>query len=771
MIKNDGRILKNGNTMFIAQIVDSFVQFNSPYYSNLFINLTGTTPSNPFKLYYEAPAGVQKYTYTNDGYFGQSFQATGEGSYKDFYFSGNLQGLTSISFDNPYYSYGYSYRGDLIKLMNQFPELNSFKMNAQGNTYYNYSTFNQDLSNTEFPANLELFHIADNTLSGNINTITNFNKISDLELVRGLFTGDIGNASIVNLTKLGLNYLPSLAGSLNNVVANNPNLDSLTAYDCYLLSGNATALDISKLKYVHLFLWSMPSFTGDVTNWTFNTGITTFQLYNRYLDGNLTNWNIGNTHLSDFLVYGNPSNYPTDSKFSGNLSGWTLPSTLNSFQLYFSSGITSAPINYTGCTNFNSLTVYSMNNVNQNINDFKFNNKLQSLGFYNYYGKGKLYGNISAFVMPTGMTYITMMNSNITGNITSLMLNNIISGIDINSNFLSGNITNMTFPNSLTNLNVGSNSGVTFNLSSTPYYSGKTSGVFHTKNINYLYFDYISGITGNLSNFVIDNTLWYLSMNSNNNFYSDLSKLDASKIYYLYAQNCPNLYGDLSNWLTGTTNLNQLVLDGDYNISGDTTGWNVNSVTSMRIQSTKLSGNLKLNNVYWLTASGSKINSNIATDFNFSNQAYYVDLTGCENLTGNLSGVSLCFNQQYLFYIGGCTGVTGSNSFIDYLFANRKNFKQYSLQVQMNNIGDSVSGGTPNMGDLGTYTAFSGVSPYYMYDLSESQVNFLVAGLDYTGTGTNIPWTQAQKVWWMENAKISSVNLNNRYIYYNIYYW
>ena len=85
-----------------------------------------------------------------------------------------------------------------------------------------------------------------------------------------------------------------------------------------------------------------------------------------------------------------------------------------------------------------------------------------------------------------------------------------------------------------------------------------------------------------------------------------------------------------------------------------------------------------MTNPFWLWANSSKISSNIATDFNFANRAYWIDLSYCPNLTGNLSGVTLC-NSQYIFNIYGCTGVTGSNSFIEYLWLNRKNFTNNSL--------------------------------------------------------------------------------------------
>ena len=767
MIKNDGRILKNGNNLFAAQVVNSYVQINSPYSNNVNFTFSGVSVNNPFKFYYETPTGIQKYNNIYDGYYGQNLAPTGEGSYKNMYFLDNLNALTTIEFYNSYYYNGAAYHGDLVELMNQFPNLKSFKMNFNGNNYYNYSTFNQDISNAEFPVNLNTFYIADDTLSGNINTITNFNEVSDLELVKTLFTGNLGSG-FTNLSKLELDYLPYLSGSLNNIFTNSPNLNNITLNSCPNISADASTLDISKLNYMSLYLTNMPNITGSVSGWTFSTGLTSFDLYNnQYMFGDIGNWDLSNTKLANFLLYGSQGSFLYTPQFYGNLSGWKLPNTIGSFAIYFCTGITSIPTNYSGYTNLTSLTMYAVNNINQNINDFKFNQNMEYIAFIYFYGKGKLYGDIGTFVLPLSATSLTIMNTNITGNITQLMLSPKMQYLDLSSNFLNGDVINMTIPTSLLSLSVGSNSGVTFTLSSTPYYSGKTVGVFHTKNMNQFNVSYISGITGNLSNYIIDNQMSNMYWYSNYNFYCDLSKLNIDKVSNFNATGCINLHGDLTNWLTGSSVHYEITISNCSLLSGDTSGWNINNVDLIRIDNTNLSGQLKMTNPNQLYASNSKISSNIATDFNFTNRAFQIDLSNCKNLTGNLSGVTLC-NSQFIFYIYGCTGITGSNSFINYLFTNRKNFTYNTLQINISGIGDSVTGGTKVLGDTGTFPVGTGGTG--QWNLSESQVNYLVAGLDYTGTGISISWTQGQKVYWMENAKISSANLNPRYINYYIGY-
>jgi hypothetical protein len=425
------------------------------------------------------------------------------------------------------------------------------------------------------------------------------------------------------------------------------------------------------------------------------------------------------------------------------------------------SGITSLPTNFTNCTNLGEIQVYYIKTL-QSINDIHFNNNIN----YIYFNDCNLTGDIGTYIMPSGVTLISMQYNKIGGNFPSIMFNTKIQTLSLSGNLLNGNIAGMVFPDSLQLLDISSNSGITLNLSVIPYVSGATVGVFHTNKLTQLQLYSISGITGNLSNLIIDNNMYLSIYNTNAN--CDLSKLNPAKIYSLYAQNCPNLHGNLTNWLTGTTILSTLCINDDYILSGDTTNWNVNNVDDLQIPYTNLSGKLKQNNVYYLVANNTKISSNIKTDFNFSNRAYYVNLSNCTGITGNLSGVTLSTGIYY-FDVRNNPNIFGSNKFIDYLFTNRKNFTfPYTVYINIYGIGDTVTGGTQQLGDTGTFPLGTGGTG--QWNLTESQVNYLVAGLDYTGSGSTTSWTQGQKVYWMEFAKISSTNLNNRYIYYSINY-
>jgi hypothetical protein len=545
-------------------------------------------------------------------------------------------------------------------------------------------------------------------------------------------------------------------------------------FDCNLFSGDSTNLNVEQLNFISLRVVSNPNFTGSITSWVFNTGLTYFYLYSRYLTGDITNWDISDTKIITFYLY---DYNQTNNKIIGDLSDWTFPSTLTNFSLNYLSGMTALPNSFSTATSLNTLNIqycngitsisgitlpsslrtYNVvycNNLVSDINNINLINELQTIQFQG----NKLYGDIESFVMPTGATILYLFNNiDITGNITGLTFNNVINNLQLYNTNIYGNIAGMSIPDSLR----------TLTLNNTDLYIDFNSSVFHTNQLTTLYLYSISGITGSLSNFIIDNNMNYLYI-YNTNINSDLSELDVSKLNYFYAYNCGSIYGDLTNWITGTTRLYNLSINSNSNLSGDTSNWNVNGITYLDIYDTNLSGTLKHDNVYEINARNTNISSNIETDFNFNSRAYRAYLYDT-NITGNLSGVTL-YSGINQFQVQNCSGLLGSNHFINYIFEYRKYFTRTSVGFNISNIGDSVTGGTEALGDLGTYTQFSGSSEYYYWNLTENEVNNLVNGLDYTGTGTNIPWDSKQKIYWIKNAKISSTNLNKRYISYTIIY-
>jgi hypothetical protein len=761
MIKNDDRVLWNDGKVFRAQVVNSYINNDARYYHNLFLGFSGVSTTNPLKVYFAKPTGLQKNTFTtNNSNYQLQYSDTNETSQKKFYFSGNLNAVYYLYFNNPYTSY--YYRGDFLKLINEFPNLNHF---ATAQSY-----FNQNISYGSFPSKLRELNLADSIIYGNINTITNFEKLERLYLSGCDFTGNLSNIDFENLGVLQLTSIPYLNCNLNDLVENNPNLYNLLLNDCNIFTGNATTLDISQLKYIYFAIRNIPGFTGLITNWSFNTGLTYFYLYQRYLTGNITNWDFSDTKVTTITIATNLAY----NAISGDTSNWILPDTLTFIQFDRQYKITEIPQDYTNTpllstisyTNMNSLRTISGVTFNPNlnilsiyncpalvddINTINFTNKITQLQMQS----NALTGDIGSFVMPTGTTYLRLDSNDIIGNISGITFNNVIQTLYLQNNPISGDVVNMTIPNSLDYFYVGgSNIFINFD-----------NGVFNTNGLSQISFEDISGITGNLSNLIFDNNVSYLYFR-NTNVNADLSELNPSKVYNLVADNCGSVYGDLTNWLTGTTILDQLYIGSNPYLTGDLTNWNVNGIEYLDIHGcTGLTGALKHNIAYYLYTYNTGINSNIATDFSFSTRGYIIQMQNSPNLIGSLSGVTF-WSGLAQFYIYNCPNITGSNAFIDYLFTYRKYFTyQYTITINFSNIGEAVTGTTETLGDLGTYSGSS-----TGWDLTEDEVNNLAIGTDYDGLGTNTPWDSKQKVYWIENARISSTNLNYRYVRYSITY-
>jgi hypothetical protein len=761
MLKNDDRVLWNDDKIFRAQVVNSYINNDARYYHNLFLGFSGVSTTNPLKVYFAKPTGLQKNIFTTDNPSYQlQYSDTNETSQKKFYFSGNLNAVYYLQFNNPYTSY--YYRGDFIKILNEFPNLNRFVITQ--------SYFNQNISYGSFPNKLRELNIVDPIIYGNINTITNFEKLERLYLNGCDFTGNLSNIDFENLNIAQLNTILYLNCNLNNFIENNPGLYNLSVQDCNLFTGNATTLDVSQLNYIYFRIYTIPGITGSITNWTFNTGLTYFYLYHMYLTGDITNWDFSDTNVTSIIINTN-TNF---NSISGDTSGWILPNTLTTILFDHLYNITEIPQDFTNTTlldtisftyltslrtisgaTFNSnlrcLFIYSCSALVDDINTINFNDKMTQIQMHS----NALTGDIGSFVMPTGTTYLRFDGNDITGNISGITFNNVISTLNLQYNPISGDIVGMTVPDSLDHFYMGgSNIFINFN-----------NGVFHTKGLTHISFESVSGITGNLSNLIFDNNVSYLYFR-NTNVNADLSNLNPSKVYNLIADNCGSMYGDVSNWLTGTTILDQIYIGSNPHLTGSLTNWNVNSIDYLDIRDcTGLTGTLKHNNVYYLYTYNTAINSNIRTDFNFSTRGYVIQMQNCSNLTGSLSGVTL-YSGLAQFYVYNCPNVTGSNAFIDYLFIYRKYFTYIStISINFSNIGEAVTGTSETLGDLGTYSGSS-----TGWDLTEEQVNNLAIGTDYDGLGTNIPWDSKQKVYWVENARISSTNLNYRYVRYNITY-
>jgi len=734
MLINDSRILKNGDKIFKSQVVDSFLTNNNPNANNLYIGVSGASIINPLNVYYKTPTETNKYVQTSDNSnWTIQFPTTSETSNKPYYFSGNLDGVYKLDFRN---HNSYDYKGDVMKTINQFQNLEIFDI-------ANDSNFNQSLTNASFPRTLRWLSLRDTTLTGDMGTLIGLDNLEYLELYYGGYSGSLSDLGLTNLTYLSLNTLSSLTGDVKEIVNNNPNLYHWYLWNCGQMTGDVTDMDVSNITYMNWYAASNNNITGSMSGWTFNTGMTYLQLYAKEFGGDISNWDISDTNITIFAL--NNFNYNLNH-IIGDLSGWVLPNTLTQVSFY---GIemTSIPQDYSNILNLTSFSCQYCYDVTDDINDIDFTGLAGSLSI-SYTG---LIGNLELFTSPTGVTTLQLRNSNFTGNLSGITIYSGSSNIYLDGNDLSGDVSDMQpFPNALNRLELDHNADVTLNLD---------AGEFNINGIDYLVLEYISGITGNWSNFVIPTTLNTLQLNQTP-ISGDISELDWTKITgTLHMHNC-SLVTDISNWFTGTTTMTQFHCYNNTELSGDTTNWNVESVTDLRINNTKLSGILNKTSVSLMQMQDTNISSNIETDLGFSSLYYFT--AHDTDMVGHLSGVSL-YNNFYYFSIYNNPDIYGTNEFIDYLFVNRENWSRTGSIMQFQSIGDSASGATETLGDLGTYGG-------NQWNLTEAQVNNLVAGIDYTGSGTNVAWNSKEKMYWQKNAQISSTNTTKRYKLINITY-
>lgn len=791
MLRNNDIVVKNGDNIFKSQAVDSYLYTNDHF--RYHISTSGVSIDNQIKIYSVENNTVYKTILTTDISNVLYSNGTYVDTRKDIYIFGNNNSIIDFRLQS-YYS-ARRYYGDLKSFINQFKNLEKFSI---------MSSINQDFTYYSLPKSIKYFEIDDTLINGNINYIENFNSIEELKLIDTKFSGNLNNINFNNFKFLYLDNNTELLGDLTSIVNDN-NLEYLYIDEPRKLTSNLTNMDVSNLNYILLDIATSTTTNniyGDISNWEFNTGLTYFKYYNtittnNQIYGDLSDWDISNTLCNYFYFYGY-SSLSYRSQIYGDLSNWSLPDELTSFLIcntditdipydFSNTNLNSLLINYTQITSINNLIfpdkdIYSINLNYNNIVSIsgitfpiisQFNIAYQSsliddINDINFSGitnisvnNNSLTGNINDFIMPDDTLWINFGYNNIGGYISGITFNDTIQTLYLNNNNIYGSIVGMTLPDSLNGYLLLSNNNI---------YIDFDDGEFDTNQLYYLHLNNISGVTGDLSNFIIGDRLMTLYLHSINDSYTDLSKLKiGSNISTLHIYNT-NFYGDLTNWLTGTTiNISyQLYFFNNPNISGDTSNWNITTQYCLMYNCPGLTGRLKHNNVQELRIYGTSDNpmnltSNIAEDFNLSNRMLYFR-GEYGSLTGNLSGVTL-YSRFRDFYINNNPDIYGSNEFIDYIFTNRNVFTGlYSISnINIANIGDSVSGTTETLGDLGTYTGSE-------WDLSEIQVNNLANGLDYDGNGSNTEWSSKEKIYWIKNAQISSSNTSKRYITYNITY-
>ena len=735
MLTNGDAIIKNGDKIFKSQVVDSYLKHNDDGCSNIRIATTGLSVSDPLYVYYDTPTETIKCTMTNNGNLSMYFTPTNETSYKKFYFCGNVEGVTCFYPALTTYPYNGYFGGDMIGLMNEFPNLEIMNL-CQGNRAVD---FNQNITNGSFPETMRTFKICDKGITGDLTTVKNFNKLECLEIICAPFTGRLSDIEFENLKELTFDYTSTFCLNVNDLLDDNPSLYRLDSYNSNSQTVNGTTLDISNLTYLSEY-WAGGSKSGTMSGWTFNTGLTYFQLYtNTPLGGDLSNWDISDTKLTHFYL----SNYGYGGNpISGDVFSDGYPSTLQRICLYATEQITGINGDFSSASGIQSICGYRTCALSGDVTTWNIPSGITSFGFY----QSDLCGDLTQLCMPN-LTSITMRDSNFTGNISGITMASGASAVWLDGNDLTGEITDYPYEPS-TYLDVGGNTGLTLNLSST-----------YAPDISNLYFDNIGEVSGDWQNLDTTdiNRLEFGGL-STDIIATNFDKLDVSTLSYLTITQS-NLNGDFTGIFTGTTSLLSVTIIHNTTFSADTTNWNLGGIQTFYGYQTPLYGTLCNDNVSQLRIQGSCISSNIETDFSFSGRSYWVELSStC--ITGHLSGVTFHPNT-YQFNVGTNSSLCGANEFTDYLFVNRKNWTRNYSTVNYSNIGDTTTG-TYQEGDLGTYSGDH-------WDLTEAQVNNLAAGIDYDGGGSNTSWTSKEKIWWNECARCPGGTVL-RYCVMNIIY-
>ena len=103
---------------------------------------------------------------------------------------------------------------------------------------------------------------------------------------------------------------------------------------------------------------------------------------------------------------------------------------------------------------------------------------------------------------------------------------------------------------------------------------------------------------------------------------------------------------------------------------------------------------------------------------------------------------------------------TGIPNFVRNVFAQRNTCLKPiwgSITINIaNNVDNNLITGILQQGSLGSYSGNQN-------DLTETQIDNLANGLDYTGTGSNVAWTDKEKIWWLLSCKNSSTDPSSRY--------
>jgi len=742
MLRNSESILKNGDNIFKSQAVDSYLNMSSRCTQYMRLTTDGITVSDPLNVYYKTPTAVLKCTYTTDlTNTSINFPLSADNCVKPYYLCGNLNSVTSFCT----YQSGIDakWSGNLSCALSQFPNLECAYLDNRE------TDFNNDISNTTFPRNLKVFKMYDKGIQGDLTTVENIGSIECWRLYYTLFSGnfhdiDFGGSLCCTCIQYGG---ASLSVNVESLIDNNSGYTHSYIYQSPGLAYCADTIDISNLTCLDWY----GAYAGAKGTWgipDFNTGMTTFSTTSCCVSADLTNWDISDTQMTCFNMY---NMYGNVGKLCGSLSGWTTPSTLQTFALNYARDVTDVKTDWvTDSPNLRNLTLSQMGALSGDVTTWIIPTGLTGLAIY----YTQLTGNLEEFDFPVGIASLQMRYNCFTGTLADIGLPSGSSQYYLDGNYFDGNVADLILYPAQTYVSVTCNPNVYLDLN-TP---------MDTCNLYSLQIGKISGITGSFNNLTIGTPLQYLYM-CYTPIESDMNELDINNLRYLYA-NYTSLSQDITPMFTGSTpNLDAVCLNGNPDLSGDTTNWQLDCASRLLLQGpNSLSGRFCHACPYCMNFSSTDISSCIETDFDFSVRSYNISLfSSC--VQGNLSGITLYYPNIYQFVINSNPDVYGANCFTNDIFINRKNFGRSYVTLFYYSIGDYVTGTAEVLGDLGTYSGdASGM------DLTEEQVNNLVAGTDWNNSGTNTPWSERSKIYWMKNACISSSSTTKRYSTFNINY-
>ena len=741
MLKNE-KILKNNDKLIKGIHLESYITINPGLTNNyIYYGTDGVSSDSPLNILLYDSEG---YTFKEETVSVPSTQITYSNTNtsltKFFLTYGNTDALIKFQSNS-----NGVIDGDLKGFINHHTNLKDIDVSS--------TSISVNFDNFVWPKGLDeiTFSLCPN-VTGDWDSMSNLDELTYLNISRTPFSGDL--IEMTNLTEL--------------------RYDGWQAYD-YLVGDITTWSFIPNLTY--FYIRYQDNVTGNISGLTFNDGLTYFRWDSMSgMEGDISNWDFSNcTSLGNFQLSFDSG---TQNNVTGDLSNWSFGQCTN-FQLRYAaytnldidlsntncasvnlSSLTSVSSNMSGFTMSDSCTyiyVYDLRSWTGDINDFYIPPNMTTFQIQRTSAYGDL---VEFFNNNTGMTNIYFTSSDCTGDLSGLTLWDGITYFVVSDNQLSGTLsaTNTTIPTSMYNFSIDRNYNAILDLT--------TTFDFHdTQNLTL--YD-ISGVTGDFSNLIIDNCNTFSLQQIG--FLPDLGNLsfDWDTIVTINLTNIDDASGsDITNWFPsgGTSNINTFQCYGSDELTGDITNWdmgtyrNYNSYTYFTVYNSSLYGDLsnwdspmprsiQIDNT-WITGDIG------ALDFTTNGTEYaYV---GDAAMYGDLSGVTIDYRCRY-FEANNQSGVTGTDEFVDYIWAARKSWIN-TFRINISNIGDTITG-TYQLGDLGTYTG-------HEWDLTEAEINNLVAGNDYDGGGTNTPWTQNEKRYYMLNAKQSSGSTTDKYKVYD----